>query len=50
MRLTHLLDWMTEDPYCMLTDDPGLITDTCIMLTVYDKMTDYLQTALTIGY
>jgi hypothetical protein len=48
--LTHRLDWMTEDSYYMLTDDPGLLTDTCIMLTVYDRsMTDYLQTGLAIS-
>jgi hypothetical protein len=42
---------MTEDPYCMLTDDPGLITDTRIMLTVYDKqMTDHLQTGLATSF
>jgi hypothetical protein len=35
MPLTHLLDWMTDDSYYMLTDDPGLLTDMCIMLTVY---------------
>jgi hypothetical protein len=41
---------MTEDSYYMLTDDPGLLTDTCIMLTVYDRsMTDYLQTSLAIS-
>jgi hypothetical protein len=33
--MTHLLDWMTDDSYYMLTDDPGLLTDTRIMLTVY---------------
>jgi hypothetical protein len=42
---------MTEDPYCTLTDDSGLITDTCIMLTVYDRlMTDYLQTSIATGF
>jgi hypothetical protein len=41
---------MTEDSYYTLTDDPSLLTDTCIMLTVYDRsMTDYLQTDLAIG-
>jgi hypothetical protein len=35
--MTHLLDWMTDDPYYTLTDDSRLITDMCIMLTVYDK-------------
>jgi hypothetical protein len=37
MPLTHLLDWMTDDSYCTMIDDSGLITDTCIMLTVYDS-------------
>jgi uncharacterized protein (DUF1015 family) len=42
---------MTEDPYYTITDDPGLITDTRIMLTVYDKqMTDHLQTGLATGF
>ena len=36
-HLTHLLDWMTETLTVPLTDDSGLITDTCIMLTVYDR-------------
>jgi hypothetical protein len=41
MPLTHRLDWMTEDSHDTMTDDPELITDTCIMLTVYDsRMTD----------
>jgi hypothetical protein len=32
---------MTEDSYYTMTDDPGLITDMRIMLTVYDsRMTD----------
>jgi hypothetical protein len=30
-------DWMTEILTVTLTDDPGLITDTRIMLTVYDR-------------
>jgi hypothetical protein len=48
--LTHRLDWMTEDSYYTLTDDPELLTDTRIMLTVYDRsMTDDLQTGLTTG-
>jgi uncharacterized protein (DUF1015 family) len=42
---------MTEDPYYTITDDPGLITDTRIMLTVYDKqMTDHLQTGLATSF
>jgi hypothetical protein len=41
MTLTHLLDWMTDAPYYMLSDDSGLLTDMCIMLTVYYRlMTD----------
>jgi hypothetical protein len=38
---------MTDMLCYELTDQ---LTDTCIMLTVYDTMTDHLQTALTIGY
>jgi hypothetical protein len=38
---------MTDAPCYELTDR---LTDTCIMLTVYNTMTDHLQTALTIGY
>jgi hypothetical protein len=39
--LTHCLDWMTDAPYYMLIDDSDLLTDTCIMLTVYYRlMTD----------
>jgi hypothetical protein len=50
MTLTHLLDWMTDNSYYTLTDDSGLLTDTCIMLTVYDRMmTEYLQTGLATG-
>ena len=50
MPLTHCLDWMTEDSYYTMTDNSGLLTDTCIMLTVYDRsMTDYLQTGLATG-
>jgi hypothetical protein len=42
---------MTEILTVMLTDEPGWITDTCIMLTVYDRwMTDYLQTGLATGF
>jgi hypothetical protein len=42
---------MTETLTVTLTDDPGLITDTCIMLTVYDRwMTDHLQTGLVTGF
>jgi hypothetical protein len=41
MPLTHRLDWMTEDSQDTMTDDPELITDTRIMLTVYNsRMTD----------
>jgi hypothetical protein len=28
---------MTDDSYYTMTDGSGLITDTCIMLTVYDS-------------
>jgi hypothetical protein len=37
---------MTDTSVTKLTDS---LTDTRIMLTVYDRMTDYLQTALAIG-
>jgi hypothetical protein len=48
--LTHLLNWMTDDSYYRLTDDSGLLTDMCIMLTLYyRKMTEYLQTGLATG-
>jgi hypothetical protein len=41
---------MTEDSYYTMTDDSGLLTDMCIMLTVYDRsMTDHLQTGLATG-
>jgi hypothetical protein len=43
-------DWMTETLTVLLTDDLAWLTDTCIMLTVYDrKMTDRLQTGLVTG-
>jgi hypothetical protein len=42
---------MTETLTVPLTDGSGWITDTCIMLTVYDRsMTDHLQTGLATGF
>jgi hypothetical protein len=42
---------MTEILTVPLTDGLAWLTDTCIMLTVYDKwMTDHLQTGLATGF